>query len=119
MAATATHYDLGMSMIRHFRGQLTLRYLAPKYEALVTDSAAVIGQILAFIGAPDCPDAALRDNKPVALRRTPAHMAGQCPVHTAGLWRHRHYESLVPGLFTEARPILAPWIGRLGYGDAP
>jgi hypothetical protein len=103
MAAAAAHYDLSMGMIRHYRGQLALRYLPVRYEALVEDPAAVLAQVLGFIGG----DAG---GAPV--------LAGPA-MHRRGLYRHRRYEAELPQLFAEVLPVLSPWIDELGYGDAP
>jgi len=118
MPAMARHYDLTMSLIRHYRGQLTLRYLPVRYETLVESPAATLRDILAFIGAdpslvPD--DATLRANEFLHRAPVPAHSIMQEPLHTRGLYRHRAYEAVVPALFSEVRPALEPWIAELGY----
>lgn len=118
LAAIAKHYDLIMSLIRHYRGQFTLRYLPVRYEALVNDPTETLRQILQFIGAEAviANDSELRANRLGAASRVPGHAVVQEPIHSRGLNRFRSVEVIAPNLFTEARPILAPWIEELGYG---
>ncbi len=120
LVALARHYDLTMSLIRHYRAQLTLRYLPVRYETLVAAPAPTIAEVLGFIGpeagqAPD--EAVLRDNR-AAANPVPQHFAVREAVHQRGLYRYRAYEAAVPNLFSEVRPILQPWIRELGYEDA-
>jgi Tfp pilus assembly protein PilF len=117
LAAIGQHYDLTMSMIRHYRGQLTLRYLPVRYETLVADPAAALRQILDFIGADAAiPDAAeLRANRTANTSRVPGHAVTQRAIDTNGVNIFQKFEAAAPNLFTEIRPILAPWIDALGY----
>ena len=121
MAATAQHYALTMNMIKHYRGQLTLRYLPVRYEDLVTDPGATLRRVLAFVGAePDIlpPDDTLRANEGKPKGPIPAHYALREPVHTRGLYRHEEYLTVMPNLFAEVNDSLNPWIAELGYAGA-
>ncbi len=121
MLSLARHYDLTMSMIRHYRGQLTLRYLPIRYEDLTKNPKATLTHVLNFIGADSnqAPDeAALRENAAPPLRRVPAHMVARTAINDRGRYRYRDYEAQMPNLFNDVRPILKPWIDELGYGDA-
>jgi Tfp pilus assembly protein PilF len=117
-AAIAKHYDLVMSMIRHYRGQLTLRYLPIRYEALLGDPGASLRQIIDFIGAEaELPgDAELRANRRSTASPVPGHAVVQEPIHGRGLNGARRAAAIAPDIFAEAMPILAPWIEELGYG---
>ena len=122
MAATAQHYDLTMSMIKNYRGQLALRYLPVRYEALVNDPLAVLQSLVKFIGLspvklPSKP--ALRVNAFQPMPRVPAHAVTQQALHERGVYRYRAYEAALPQLFSEVRPILNGWIAELGYQDTP
>ena len=122
LMALARHYDLVMSMIRHYRGQLTLRYLPIRYEELVVHPRETLVHVLNNIGADagQAPDEArLRANPLPAQRRLPAHIVARQPIHNRGLYRYRAYEAVAPKLFAEVRPLLDPWIEELGYGGAP
>jgi tetratricopeptide (TPR) repeat protein len=101
MAAAAAHYDLSMGMIRHYRGQLALRYLPVRYEALVETPAAVLGQVLGFIRGDGAETPVLAGPK----------------IHRRSLYRYRRYEAELPQLFAEVMPVLKPWIDELGYGE--
>jgi hypothetical protein len=118
MPALAQHYDLTMSLIRHYRGQLTLRYLPVRYESMVESPAAVLRDILSFIGADPATvpgEEMLRANDVLPGQPVPAHVIMQEPMHSRGLYRYRAYEAVLPALFSEVRPVLAPWIAELGY----
>jgi tetratricopeptide (TPR) repeat protein len=121
LVTISKHYALQMEMLRHYRGQLTLRYLPVRYEELVTAPRAVLARNLSFIGAdiavPD--EATLRANAGLAPEPTPAHFALREPVHHRGLYAHRAYSEAAPNIFAEALVHLAPWIAEYGYGDAP
>jgi tetratricopeptide (TPR) repeat protein len=103
MVALAKHYDLSMALIRHYRGQLTLRYLPVRYEDLVNNPAPALVRILEYIGA-----------KP-----GPAPLVPREPVHRRGLFRHKAYQAVLPDLFKDVMPVLQPWIDELGYGGIP
>ncbi|MDR3521815.1 MAG: sulfotransferase [Acidocella sp.] len=119
MVAAARHYDLSMSMIKHYRGQLALRYLPVRYEALVSDPLIVLQSIVKFIGAAPVKlpsKAVVRINAFQPMPRIPAHVVMQQPLHERGTYRYRAYEAALPQLFSEVRPILEGWIEELGYG---
>jgi len=115
--ALAQHYDLTMSLIRHYRGQLALRYLAVRYENLVSEPASVLRSMLDFLGA----DAAipsetlLRANALTPANRYPSHVIGQQPIHARGIFQYVSFEAAVLNIFSEIRPIIDPWSEELGY----
>jgi tetratricopeptide (TPR) repeat protein len=118
LASLAKHYDFTMNLIKHFRGQLTLRYLPIRYEDLVENPAATLQEILAFIGEPNAPipdEFSLRANELLPTPRIPAHAIVQKPLHTRDRGKFRAYEALMPNLFSEIRPLIEPWIEELGY----
>ena len=121
LASLARHYDFTMNLIKHFRGQLTLRYLPVRYEDMVENPTATLRDILAFIGEPNAalPDEfSLRANEVFPTPRTPAHAILQKPLHTRDRAKYRAYEALMPNLFSEIRPLIEPWIEELGYKAA-
>ncbi len=121
LMALARHYDFTMNLIKHFRGQLTLRYFPVRYEDLVTTPVETLRETLAFIGtdarAPD--EFSLRANEFLATPRIPAHSTAQAPIHTRGRYKYISYEALMPNLFSEVKPIMDPWIAELGYESVP
>lgn len=121
MLALARHYALVMSLLRHLRGQLTLRYLPVRYEELVSDTAASLRRVVEFVGADLAaipPEAVLRANSAMPPGPVPAHFAGREAVHGRGVYRYRAYQRQMPDLFAEVREILDPWIAELGYAEA-
>jgi tetratricopeptide (TPR) repeat protein len=117
----ARHYDFTMNLIKHFRGQLTLRYLPVRYEDLIDAPIETLRDILAFIGTDSGPpdEFSLRANEISAAPRIPAHAAVQQPLHRRSRYKFRAYEAVMPNLFSEVRPILEPWINDLGYAGVP
>jgi Flp pilus assembly protein TadD len=117
LPAIAQHYALTMSLIEHYRGQLSLRYLPIRYEELVEDPGASLHKILEFIGVDVTvpSDAALRANRVGAAHRAPGHAVMQAAIHRRGIQKYLGFEAAAPNLFAEARPILDPWIETLGY----
>jgi tetratricopeptide (TPR) repeat protein len=121
MLAAARHYALIMDMVKHYRGQLTLRYLPVRYEDLVGDTAATLRHVLDFIGADPTAlpkEAVLRANNAKPMDPIPAHFAMRESVHGRGVYRYREYLQTMPNLFNEVRDVLDPWIAELGYGGA-
>lgn len=111
----ARSYDLHAQMLRHFRGQLTLRYLPLRYEDLVAEPEASVRRVLDFIGArAELAKSFSKNSQPVA-EPLPAHFAGREAVHRRAAWRFKNYQAALPNLFEEAAPILAPWVQELGY----
>jgi tetratricopeptide (TPR) repeat protein len=113
LEALARHYDLQMSMIRHFRGQMTLRYLAIRFEDLVLDPTATIARVLRHIGL----GAPAVEASPPGPPRVPAHFALPGQPDPGRAYRFAAYEAAVPNLFVEARKALDPWIAALGYAE--
>jgi hypothetical protein len=114
----AQHYDMSMTLIRHYRAHLTLCYMAVRYEELVMAPQEALRRLSAFMGveAADLPDEAqIRANAISPSPRAPSHQLWQEPIHTRGLNRHRAYEAVAPQLFKDVRPVLQPWIDALGY----
>ncbi len=118
LLSLARHYDLTMSLLRHYRGQMSLRYLPVRYEDIVTDTVQVVHKIIDFAGFPGLvPDpAALRANAVRPARPGPVHRIAQQEIHHRSLFKYRIAEAAVPDFFSEVRPLLAPWISELGYG---
>ncbi len=113
----AQYFALHARMIRHYRGQLTLRYLPVRYEDLVMDPDAVVSRVLTFIGVEAAlPSGFALNNWPVA-EPLPAHFAGREAVHRRSAWRFKDYQAAMPNLFSEVAPVLDPWVRELGYEE--
>lgn len=118
LGALAQYYGVHMDMIRHYRGQLTLRYMPVRYEALVAEPARVLREVLDFIGAEGAVPPGIGANNETVPDPLPAHFAGREPVHGRGAYKHRAYMAAMPHLFDEVKDTLAPLIEELGYGEA-
>ncbi len=113
LESLARLYHIQMSMIAHFRGQMTLRYLPVRYEDIVSDPAGALQKIFAFAGIAADPDELLA-KPPRALPRAPSHQVLREPPHRRSLYRHRKFGPI----FADVMPLLAPWIETLGYDQA-
>lgn len=114
LSGLAQAYDLRMQAIAHLRGQMTMRYLPVRYEDLLANPAATLGRIYHFVGLREADPKALLAAPQRAVPRVPAYYALPTMLDQAGLYRHRHFDA---GL-AEVKARLAPWIERLGYGEA-
>ena len=117
LAAMAQYYALHAGMIRHFRGQLTLRYLPVRYEDMVAAPERVLREVLDFIGAEGAVPPGIGANGEAVPDPLPQHFAGRVPLYRHAAYRHRAYEAAMPHLFDEVRDVLAPLIEELGYGQ--
>lgn len=117
MPYLAHYYGLHADMVRHLRGQLTLRYLPVRYEDLVTDPAQVLRTVLGFIGAEGAVPPGIGANTETVPDPLPAHFAGRGPVRAETAYKHRAYLATMPHLFDEVRDALTPWIDELGYAE--
>ncbi|MDE2318179.1 MAG: sulfotransferase [Rhodospirillales bacterium] len=113
----ARYFALHAEMIRHYRGQLSLRYLPVRYEDLVADPDAAVRRVLGFIGVEvELPPGFAANSLPVA-EPLPAHFAGRTAVHGRAAWRFKPYRAALPNLFAEVVPILDSWVSELGYEE--
>jgi tetratricopeptide (TPR) repeat protein len=117
LPALAHYYALHADMIRHLRGQLTLRYLPVRYEDLLADPARVLREVLGFIGAAGAVPPGIGGNNEPVPDPLPAHFAVRAPVRPEAAYKHRAYLAAMPHLFDEVRDTLAPWIEELGYAE--
>ena len=111
----ARYYALHAEMIRHYRGQLTLRYLPVRYEALVAAPERVLREVLDFIGTDAAVPPGISANNALVPDPLPQHFAGRAALHANSANRHRAYIAAMPPLFAEVNDILAPLIEELGY----
>ena len=111
----AQFYDQQMQAIAHVRGQMSMRYLPVRYEALVTDPAATLRRVYDFIGLADADPGALLAAPPRFVPRVPVYRMHMSAPHRDRLYRHRRFGDA----FAACLPWLAPWIERLGYEMPP
>ncbi|WP_297367169.1 sulfotransferase [Acidocella sp.] len=119
LPALARYFELWSEMLRHYRAQLTLRYLPVRYEEMVADPRGQLARVAAFIGAAgELPSAAvLRANDARLPDPQPAHAALREPVHERGVGRYKAYRAAASDLFDDIRDRLAPWLAEQGYEE--
>ncbi len=110
LESAAQHYVLTMDLVDHYRREMTLRYIAVRYEDVVADQEGSIRRVLSFIGEdfdPRC--LAFHENRRYA--RTASYAQVSETLYSRSLYRYRNY-------LAELQPavgILRPLIERLGY----
>jgi tetratricopeptide (TPR) repeat protein len=115
LAETARCYAAAMDLAAVYREVLAITPLEVRYERLVDDFAGELSSIAGFLGLQATP--AMLDVAATASRRvvrTPSAPQVRAGLNRQGLGRWRAYASELAPIM----PILAPWIERLGYGDA-
>jgi tetratricopeptide (TPR) repeat protein len=110
LKTAAQHYLLTMDLVEHYRRELDLRYLAVRYEDLVTDQEAHVRRLLEFIGEPwDERCMNFHENKRYA--RTASYAQVTEKLYTTSRFRYKNYRKHLD----EIIPMLEPVIERLGY----
>jgi len=106
----AQHYVLIADLIEHYKSQLAMRYLPLRYEDMVTDQAANVRKILAFIGVEyDANCLSFEQNTRYA--RTASYAQVTEKLYSRSRFRYRHYLAHL----TPVLEMLGPVIDRLGY----
>ncbi len=112
LAETAACYAAGMTLAAAYRRLLPLAWMDVRHEALIEDFEPGLAAICAFLGLEMA--ASMADVAATARRRsvrTPSAPQVRAGLNRRGIGRWRAYQAqLAPAL-----PVLAPWIGRLGY----
>ncbi|WP_419759600.1 tetratricopeptide repeat-containing sulfotransferase family protein [Acidisoma sp.] len=110
LETAARHYARVADLVAHYRAAMPLRYLAVRYEDIVSQQEAKVAEMLSFIGE-DFDPACLTFHRNGRYARTASYAQVTEPLydHSVGRWRHyrRHLEPVMP--------ILAPVMERLGY----
>jgi hypothetical protein len=110
LETAAHHYVRVMDLVRHYRAEMSLRYLPIRYEDIVQDQEASVRAVLAFVGEP-FNKACLTFHKNRRYAHTASYAQVAEPLYQRSVHRYRHYlKHLEPVI-----PILRPVIERLGY----
>ena len=110
LETAARHYVRVMSLVRHYRREMALRYLPIRYEDIVRDQEASVRDVLTFIGEKfDEACLAFHVNRRYAHTASYAQVAEPLYDRSVGRWR-RYRSHLEPVI-----PILLPMIEELGY----
>ena len=106
----ARHYVLVMDLVEHYRREMTLKYLAVRYEDIVDEQETHVRRMLAFADLPfDKRCLKFHENKRYA--RTASYAQVTEKLYDDSRYRYRHYlKHLAPVI-----PMLEPMIHRLGY----
>jgi hypothetical protein len=99
-----------MDLVQHYRSEMTLRYLAIRYEDIVADQEQSIRAMLTFVGEKfNKACVTFHENRRYARTASYAQVAEPLYDRSVGRWKHyRKYLEPVIG-------ILQPVIERLGY----
>lgn len=110
LESAAQHFALTADLVEHYRSVLPMRYLAVRYEEMVTDQEAQVRRLFEFIGEPYDPRSLDFHENPRPAR-TASYAQVTEKLYDRSRFRFRQYrEHLAP-----VEPILKPWIDRLGY----
>jgi Flp pilus assembly protein TadD len=110
LETAARHYVLIMDLVQHTVREIEPRYLAVRYEDLVTDLRGGAERILAFIGVP-FDERCVNFETNQRLPNTPSYAQVSEKIYSRSAFRYRNYRhQLEPAV-----PILRPVIERLGY----
>jgi len=110
LMSVARHYALVAELVEHYRREMTLRYLAVRYEDVIDGQEEKVREMLEFIGAPydrRCLD--FHENRRYA--RTASYAQVTEKLYDRSRYRYRAYRNELKPVI----PILEPIIARLGY----
>ena len=113
LAATATLYDMVMSLWSIYRRRLNLDVLVLKYEDLVSDveqSARMLCDHVGLAFEPGMTDFT-RTARNQAWINTPSYHQVVNPISKCSVGRWTHYKEQMDGVF----PVLDKWIEGFGY----
>ncbi len=110
LETAALHYTRVADLVEHYKRELDMRYLAVRYEDVVSRQEASLREVLDFVGEdfnPHC--LAFHENRRYA--RTASYAQVTEKLYDRSCFRYRHYlDQLKPVV-----PLLLPVIERLGY----
>jgi tetratricopeptide (TPR) repeat protein len=110
LETAARHYVRVFELVQHYRAEMTLRYMAVRYEDIVTDQEANVRAMLGFIGE-KFHSACLTFHENQRYARTASYAQVTEPLYDRSVGRWKNYrEHLAPVI-----PILQPAIEQLGY----
>lgn len=110
LESAAKHYARVMDLVQKYRSEMPLRYLAVRYEDMVTHQEETVRSVLDFVGEPFDPRC-LRFHENQRYARTASYAQVTERLYDRSRFRYRHYlRHLAPVI-----PVLYPYIERLGY----
>ena len=99
-----------MDLVEHYKREMDVRYMAVKYEDLVTDQEVQVKKLLEFIGEP-WDERCLDFHKNKRFARTASYAQVTEKLYTTSRYRYKNYRKHLE----EIIPMLEPVIERLGY----
>ncbi len=110
LESAARHYVRVMDLVKQYRSEMALRYLAVRYEDMVTDQEATVRSVLDFVGEPFDPKCLhFQENQRYA--RTASYAQVTERLYDRSRFRYRHYRKHLEPVI----PILQAHIDWLGY----
>jgi tetratricopeptide (TPR) repeat protein len=110
LTTAATHYVRVMDLVQHYRSEMTLRYVALRYEDIVSEQEQSIRSMLNFVGE-KFNKACLTFHENRRYARTASYAQVTEPLYDRSVGRWKHYREYLQPVI----PILQPVIERLGY----
>ncbi len=110
LTTAAQHYALIFDLIEHYKKEMTLRYMAIRYEDIVDQQEESVRRMLDFVGEPFDPRC-LNFEENTRYARTASYAQVTEKLYDRSRFRYRHYlKQLEPVI-----RILQPAIEQLGY----
>jgi tetratricopeptide (TPR) repeat protein len=110
LESIARHYVLSMDLVEHYRRELTVKYMAVRYEDLVDDQEGAVRRVLDFVGE-DFEPGCLAFHENTRYARTASYAQVSEKLYDRSRYRYRNYlRQLEPVI-----PILEPAMQLLGY----
>jgi tetratricopeptide (TPR) repeat protein len=110
LESAARHFVLISELVDHYCAELSLKYLAVRYEHVVDHQEFSVRELLNFVGVP-FDERCLQFEKNRRYARTASYAQVTEKLYDRSRYRYRHYlRHLEPVI-----PILEPMIFKLGY----
>ena len=111
IVSVARHYAATIDLVGHYAEQGLLgRYMAVRYEDVVSDQQAQVARVLDFIGLP-FEQACLRFDESERYARTLSFSQVRRKLNSDGVFRYRKYRRQLEPVY----PILERHVRQLGY----
>lgn len=110
LESAARHYALTFDLIEHYKAQLTMRYLAIRYEDIVDHQRESLERMLSFIGEP-FEEQCMRFEENKRYARTASYAQVTEKLYDRSRYGYLKYRKQLEPVV----PILKPMIEKLGY----
>lgn len=110
LETAALHYTRVMDLVQKYRAEMALRYLAVRYEDMVSDQENTVRSVLEFVGE-DFDPKCLQFHENQRYARTASYAQVTEKLYDRSRFRYRHYRKHLEPVI----PILKDYIERLGY----